>query len=132
MAMRFNLLSTTLVAALLAATGASAATDQKASRDCFRSIDWEGWSAPAGGDMLYLRVHLHDVYRIDLIPGSHVRKDPDRFLVNRVRGSDWICSRLDLDLTLSDHHGFEEPLFPRAIRKLTPEEVAAIPRKDLP
>lgn len=132
MAMRFNSIPTALVAVMLAATGAHAAADPKATRDCFRSIDWEGWSAPQGGDMLLLRVHLHDVYRVDLIPGSHVRKDPDRFLVNRVRGSSWICSPLDLDLTLSDHHGFEEPLFPRAIRKLTPAEVAAIPRKDLP
>jgi hypothetical protein len=132
MAMRFNLLSTALVAALLAATGANAAADPKAPRDCFRSVDWEGWSAPAGGDMLLLRVHLHDVYRVDLLPGSHVRKDGDRFLVNRVRGSSWICSPLDLDLTISDHHGFQEPLFPRAIRKLTAAEVAAIPRKDLP
>jgi hypothetical protein len=52
--------------------------------------------------------------------------------VSRIRGSNWICSPLDLDLTLSDHLGFREPLIARSLRKLTPEEVAAIPRKDLP
>jgi hypothetical protein len=69
---------------------------------------------------------------VDLTKGTHVRRDADRFLINRVRGSNWICSPLDLDLTLSDHHGFQEPLIARALRKLTPEEVAAIPKKDLP
>jgi hypothetical protein len=62
-------------------------------------------------------------------PGLH---NGDRFLVNRVRGSDWICSPLDLDLTLADHNGYREPLISRSLRKLTPAEVAAIPRKDLP
>ena len=82
--------------------------------------------------MLYLRVGPRDIYRVDLTPGSHVQKFGDRFLVNRVRGSDWICSPLDLELTLSDHNGYREPLIARSLRKLTAAEVAAIPRKDLP
>lgn len=82
--------------------------------------------------MLYLRFGLHDIYRVDLTPGSRVRKDPDTFLVNRLRGSNWICSPLDLDLTLSDRQGFRQPLIARSRRKLTPAEIAAIPRRDLP
>jgi len=119
-----------LTTALLASTGARAAADP--AHACFFSNSWQGWSASADGDALYLRVNLHDIYRVDLIPGSHVRKDSDRFLVSKVRGSNSICSPLDLDLTLSDHHGFREPLFPRSLRKLTPTEIAAIPRKNLP
>jgi hypothetical protein len=61
-----------------------------------------------------------------------VRKDADRFLINRVRGSSWICSPIDLDLTLSDHNGFKEPIFVKGLRKLTPAEVAAIPAKEKP
>jgi hypothetical protein len=121
-----------VLAAALAATGASAAPDQKPGQACFASNTWEGWTAPGDGDVLYLRTGLRDIYRVDLTPGSHVRKDPDRFLVNRLRGSDWICSALDLDLTLSDHHGFQQPLIARSLRKLTAAEIAAIPRKDLP
>ena len=132
MAMRFNSIPAALIAAMLAATGANAAAASQSAKDCFRSNDWEGWSAPGDGDVLYLRIKMHDVYRIDLVPGSHVRKDPGYFLVNRVRGSNWICSPLDLDLTVSDQQGFREPLFPRSIRKLAPAEIAAIPRKDLP
>jgi hypothetical protein len=132
MAMRFNAIPTALVAAMLAATGANAAAAPPSGRDCFRSGDWDGWSAPGDGDVLYLRVNRHDVYRVDLTPGSHVRKDPDRFLINQVRGSNWICSPLDLDLSVSDHQGFRVGLIARSIRKLAPAEVAAIPRKDLP
>jgi hypothetical protein len=69
---------------------------------------------------------------VDLTPGSHVRKYPDYFLINRLRGSNWICGPLDLDLSVSDHQGFRQPLIARSLRKLTPAEVAAIPRKDLP
>jgi hypothetical protein len=131
MAIRLNPILTAIAAALAAASAASAAPNQKADA-CFASRDWQGWSAPGDGDFLYLRVGVRDIYRVGLTPGSHVHKDADRFLVNRVRGSDWICSPLDLDLTLSDHHGFREPLIARSLRKLTPAEVAAIPRKDLP
>ena len=99
---------------------------------CFLSRDWDGWSAPGDGDFLYLRVRQREIWRVDLTPGSHVRKQPDYFLVNRVRGSSWICSPLDLDLTLSDHHGFRRGLIAKSLRKLTPAEVAAIPKKDLP
>jgi hypothetical protein len=33
---------------------------------------------------------------------------------------------------VSDHQGFRQPMIARSLRKLTPAEVAAIPRKDLP
>lgn len=132
MARRLNLIPATICAAVVAFAGASAAAKPHHGDECFLSRNWEAWTAPGDGDFLLLRVGLHDFYRVDLTPGSHVRKDIDRFLVNIVRGSDWICSPLDLDLTLSDHQGFREPLIARSLRKLTPEEVAAIPRKDLP
>ncbi|THD52151.1 hypothetical protein [Phenylobacterium sp.] len=132
MAMGLNVIPMALAAAALTASAASAAPAPGAHSACFASNNWEGWSAPGDGDFLYLRVGLRDIYRVDLTKGSHVHKDADRFLINRVRGSDWICSALDLDLTLSDHQGFREPLIARSLRKLTPEEVAAIPKKDLP
>ena len=124
-----------LAVALLAATSATAAVGAAGptpERSCFLSNTWDGWSAPGDGDILYLRVHMHDIYRVELTPGTRVHKSGDRFLVSRIRGSNWICSPLDLDLTLSDHLGFREPLIARSLRKLTPAEVAAIPRKDLP
>src|SRR3982750_1241167 len=93
-----------LVAAGAATTAAAAAAPEKATdRACFASNDWKGWTAPGDGDFLYLRVGLNDIYRVDLTPGTRVRKGADNFLVNEVRGSNWICGPLDLDLQLADH-----------------------------
>ena len=119
-------------ALLLAAPVAATADEHAAAPTCFASTQWHGWSAPGGRDFLYLRVGLHDVYRVQLTPGTRVQRWGDRFLINENRGSGWICSPLDLDLTLSDHHGFREGLIAREIRKLTPEEVSAIPPRDMP
>jgi hypothetical protein len=126
---------TTLAAALVfgVATLAAPAARPETGRDCFPAgTAWQGWNAAADGDVLYLRVHVDDIYRVDLSPGSGVRKWPGHFLVNQVRGSSWICSALDLDLTLAAPGGFRVPLIAVSLRKLTPEEAAAIPDESLP
>jgi len=124
------ILAAAAAASVLGATTANAApTDHQ---NCFLGRDWESWSAPGDGDTILIRVGLRDIYRVDLTPGSHVRKDPDRFLITKQRGSSWICSPLDLDLQVADHVGFRQPLIAKSLRKLTPQEVAAIPKKDLP
>src|SRR6266702_1063693 len=127
--MTHKLLSIAIVVTASFACGAAAAaaTDRPTDRPCFASNNWDGWNASADGDALYLRVSMRDIYRVELTVGSHVRKDGFRFLINQVRGSNWLCSPPDLDLTLSDHNGFREPLIARSLRKLTPAEIAAIP-----
>jgi len=100
---------------------------------CFLPTDWNGWAPAKGGDALYLKVGLHDIYQVDLTPGSRVRKGAGDFLVTSSHGSHWICSALDLEgMAISDDIGMKRPLIPSNLRKLSPEEVAAIPRKDLP
>ncbi len=49
-----------------------------------------------------------------------------------VRGSDRICTPIDLDLRVSDGFGMAMPIRAKTITKLTPEEIAAIPKKDRP
>ena len=121
-----------VVLALIAPGVASAADERAPARDCFISSSWQGWSAPHGGDALYLRVHGNEIYRVDLTPGTHVHRYGRDFLVSQIRGSSWICSALDLDLALTDYDGFSRALVATNLRKLTPEEAAAIPREDLP
>ena len=122
-----------LAASAAAWTGAAHASPAPApAHSCFPVSAWHGWNSTAGGDALYLRANLNDVYRVDLSPGSHARKGAGDFLVSKVRGSDWICSALDLDLAISDDMGFKQPLIATGLRKLSPAEVAAIPRKELP
>lgn len=116
----------------LAATVGRAATPEPREH-CFPAGgSWSSWSAAGNGDVLYLRVHINDIYRVDLTPGSHAYKSPGYFLVNVVRGSGWICSANDLDLSLNSDYGFRRPLIAVSMRKLTADEAAAIPRKDLP
>lgn len=124
-----------LLAAILSLTAIGAANAQEQGQlpqpNCFFSSNWSSWSAPGDGDALYLRVRS-DVYRLDLTPGTHVHKTPERFLVNLARNGSWICSALDLDLRLTDNQGFSQALIARTLTKLTPEEIAAIPSHDLP
>ncbi len=129
-----NRLGGTVAAALalaLAATTAHAATSEP-RENCFPAGTWQAWSAADHGDVLYFRVHTNTIYRVDLSPGSHVFKNIGYFLVNDVRGSNWICRPTDLNLSLRGKNGFDKPLIATSMRKLTPAEVAAIPRRDLP
>ncbi len=120
--------------ALGLAGGAAADTPaaQKAHDDCFRSADWEGWHAP-NDKTLYLRVNRHDIYQVDLSSGSPMLTWTDTHLVNIVHGSDYVCSPLDLQLSVSQNGtSVREFVIAKTITKLTPEQIAAIPKKDLP
>ena len=122
-----------LSAAFVAAGSAAAAspTSEPQTHNCFFITQWQGWKSPAP-DVLYLGVNLHEVYKVQLSSPSSELQWPDVHLISRVRGSDSICDALDLDLSVSDGHGFRSPLIANSIRKLTPEEVAAIPKKFRP
>jgi hypothetical protein len=99
---------------------------------CFLARDWEGWKSP-NPNVIYVRVGVSRIYEFDLSAGSNQLQAPAMHLVSTIRGSDWICDPLDLQLQLvDDHHAFAEPLFIKSITRLTPEQIAAIPRRDLP
>jgi hypothetical protein len=98
---------------------------------CFFISQWRGWKAP-NDHTLYLGVNFRDVYEVQLSAGSSTLQDPDAHLVSVTRGSDSVCSALDLQLAVAEPYGFKEPLIARSLVKLTPDEVAAIPRKYRP
>jgi hypothetical protein len=98
--------------------------------NCFLSQDWSNWRG-SGPSTIYIRVHVHDYFKVELSSPSSMVTDPSNHLVSQVRGTPWICSPLDLDLKVSDGH-VTEPLFVKSLTKLTPEQVAAIPPKDKP
>jgi len=132
-----KLVSATVIAAGLvaldgsAAVAASPAAPAEHKQSCFFISQWEGWKSPSP-DVLYLGVNMHDVYKVQLSYGSTELSWPDAHLVSISRGGDTVCTALDLDLSISDGHGFRQPLMATAITKLTPEEVAAIPKKFRP
>ncbi len=109
----------------------SAAKPARAERSCFSLSDWSGWTAP-NDKLMYLKVRSKDVYRLDLAYGSSQLTWPGSHLITVVRGSDQICTPLDLDLRVSDGFGIAIPIRAQTITKLTPEEIAALPKKDRP
>ena len=111
--------------------GQALATTDNPTVPCFHLTQWQGWKAP-DRKTLYLGVNMHDVYRVDLSPGSLQLMVPDAQLVSQARGSNTICTAIDLQLTVADNNGFRQPLFARKLTKLTPEEIAAIPKKYRP
>ena len=117
-------------AAQAADTPSPAAKPPAKASSCFYSRDWNGWRSP-DDKTIYLRVNLKDIYQVDLASGSSLLTWPDSHLINDVHGVDSVCGPIDLDLKVSQG-GFAEPLFIKAITKLTPEQVKAIPKKFLP
>jgi hypothetical protein len=123
--------SVALAASLGLASQAVSATPAHTD-NCFLANQWEGWKSPSP-TVIYLRIGVSRIYQLDLSAGSNQLQEPDMHLVSKIRGSDWICGPLDLQLQLSDNHGaFQEPLFVKSITQLTPEQIAAIPKKFLP
>ncbi len=130
---RSLILSAALAAGL---SGGALAADKPSAKstghDCFLSSQWQGWKAP-DENTIYLRINVRDIYRVDLSAGSTLLKWPDTRLDSVEHGSSYICSPLDLQLTVAENGGgAREPIIAKAITKLTPEQIAAIPKKDLP
>jgi hypothetical protein len=113
-----------------AAVAATPANTPSPDRSCFFSRDWQNWRAP-DDNTIYLRVGVKEFYKIILSSGSPLLHGIDPKLVNRLRGGDSVCSPMDLDLVIHDGPQ-SEPIIAKSITKMTPDEVAAIPKKYLP
>lgn len=128
-----GLLTTVLLAAAAPALAdpADPAAKPRPARSCFSLSDWDNWSAP-DRDTLYLKVRNRDVYQVELSHGTSMLTSPGVHLVSVVRGVDTVCRPLDLDLRVSDGFGMAMPIMAKSITKLSPEQIAAIPKKDRP
>ena len=110
--------------------GHALATDNPRT-PCFYITQWQGWRAP-DPNTLYLGVNMRDVYRVDLSAGSPELMWSDATLISQALGSNSICTAIDLQLAVVDTGGFRQGLIARKLTKLTPEEIAAIPKKYRP
>jgi len=129
--MRTRLAVVSLLALLVAGGAAQAAPDKAAApkRQCFYARDVNGFRAP-NDKVVYLRVGVRDVYQADLFaPCPDVQWHEGIALVSR--GTRWICSGLDVDIISPSVIGPQRcPL--RNLHKLSPAEIAALPKKALP
>ncbi len=121
-----------VVLAICAAGVVQAAPDSKpGGRACFYSRDLSSWRA-ADRSTVYLRVHTHDIYELKLL-GECPHIDWVEGIGLEHQGSPWICSGLDATLIVPQGSGMGTLRCPvSSVRKLTPDEVAALPRKSRP
>ncbi len=117
------------VAAALSAASTQAAPPATAKRTCFWVQNVNGWSS-ADDHTVMLRTGVKDVYRLDLMgPCPDIEWSQHIGLVSQ--GSSSICSPLDATVIAQGPLGPQRcPV--KAVTKLTPEEIAALPRKHRP
>jgi hypothetical protein len=129
----FGCLAAGLVAtsAMLGGAACAAPADTN-GRNCFTVNDWHGWSSPSPG-VLYLAVGFRDVYKAELsqpVPGLN---QPDTVVISDETGLQTICSAVDLHLILTHRGGGgRRGLIVKSLTKLTPDQIAAIRKRDRP
>ena len=123
------LLATAALIALIAGP-AGAAPAAKPAKACFSARNVSNY-AVVDDRTLNIRVGVRDVYQLDLMGVC-----PDLGSQNKIaiksRGSSFICSPLDATIIAGGAFGRTERCEVRGMRKLTPEEIAALPSRDRP
>ncbi|MGB8363709.1 MAG: DUF6491 family protein [Rhizomicrobium sp.] len=119
-----------MLVATTTAAGAQPASPSK--NQCFYINQLESWRAP-DAKTIYIRVQLDNYYRLDLAGACPAIMWPGSHLITKTRGPDTVCSAVDWDLSVSEEpHGIPEPCIVKSMTRLSPREVAAIPRKFKP
>jgi len=127
-------LSATLGAVLIAlGASAASASDKPAKpatgRQCFWTRQADGFAAQ-DDHIVNVRVGVRDVYQFEMM-GHCPDVDWNQRIALVSRGSDYICAGIDAEIVT------HSPIGPMRcpvshIRKLTPEEIAALPKKARP
>jgi hypothetical protein len=122
-----------LLVAIPQAAAEPAARPATKGPQCFSIRSFENWKAP-DAKTIYIRVNLHQYYRLDLAASCPTLLSANSHLITNWRGSSWVCSALDWDLKVSEDsvRGFASPCIVKKMTALTETEAAAIPRKFKP
>ena len=124
-----RLLPLVLAAAALSAGASQAmAADPAPGRQCFRVSQMDGHTV-ADPKTLYVGVRRNDVFRIDMnsscLAGANMG---DPLVIETVGGGDLVCRPIDLSLKVAGSIGLS-PCIVKSITRLTPPQIAALPRK---
>jgi hypothetical protein len=118
-----------LIAAAVAALASSAQAQPKPRQECF-AVNQLGQTAAPDDSTLNARVGK-DVWQIKMASPCHnLSFNSSGYLLNLHSGVTNICGPVDLDITVRGIGG--EKCFPQTVRKLSPAEVAALPKKAVP
>jgi hypothetical protein len=128
--MKIALASAAALFAGAAGSQSLAAKTETPARQCFYTRNADSFAA-ADENTLYVRVGIRDVWQFDMF-GRCPDIDWNQRLVLRSRASSWICSGMDAEVITHSPGIGRQHCFVRSVRKLTPEEVAALPRRARP
>ena len=96
---------------------------------CFRPDDVENFSAP-DDRTVYVKVTRKQVYRLDLF-GPCPDVDWAQEIAIQSRGASWICSPMDATVITRSPMGPQRCAVQKMSR-VTPEELAALPKRSRP
>ena len=103
----------------------------KPENQCFYSRNINGFNAP-DDRTLYIRVGVNEIYRLDLMNDCNgLTFRQDIALSDEPAGDAFICSPIQATVTYREA-GIRERCPVTAMHKLTPAEIAAVPKKFLP
>lgn len=126
--------SAAALAALLALAGAQASAAEprpaKPAKSCFSAHNVSNF-AVVDDRTVNIRVGVRDVYRLDLL-GACPDIDGQTKIGIKSHGSSFICSPLDATLIAAGPFGRLQRCEVKQLRKLTPEEIQALPSRDRP
>jgi hypothetical protein len=116
-------------AATLGATLPTAEAQPAAShaQSCFRTNQIEN-TRMVDSRMLYIRTSAHTYFRMDFF-GDCDSESNGPLIIHPVDNSDEVCGASGIDVHIRETG---QECMPSKLTKLTPAEVAAIPKKDLP
>ena len=124
-----------LGAALVSLAGATSTMAADAStkpvRSCFRISQLQS-TRPDGDKRIYAKVDGGEVFRLDLKSQCPELLHNQGVVLTPSAGNDVICSAIELDVAARNVDGGSAPCFLDSITRLTPDEVAALPRKARP
>jgi hypothetical protein len=136
--MRASVLTAAVLAGLFtlttAATVADGAPPPKApvrTHQCFTHSEISGFTAP-DDHTVFLRVSVRDIYRLETMGPCPDMDWSMRLGVRDRGGGGWICTGDLAEVIVADNGIGPQTCPVRVIAKLTPDEVAALPKKSRP
>ena len=127
---RFGLAALALAAWALAATSAGAQPPPRQQQQCLYVHNINGFNAP-NDHTIYVRSSVSDVWRIDLMTDCIGLSFKQGFQLRSAGGDPWICEPIQAEVSIRDT-GLRQRCPVSGLHKLTPDEIAALPRRDRP
>jgi hypothetical protein len=107
-----------------------AAADSGHGNQCFYTRNINGFQAP-DDRTVYIRVGVNDIYRLSLMVDCIGLSFRQGIGLESTPGDPWICSAIQATVVYRDT-GISNRCPVSGIHKLTPAEIAALPKRDLP